>query len=78
MREVGGIRCDQVLERLSDYVDGSIDEADRKRIEAHLQGCLECERFGRGFGAMVLELGRCRPVAVDEQAAVHRMQALFD
>lgn len=56
-REVAGIRCAEVLERLSDYVDGDLDGAERARIDAHLAGCDWCERFG---GAFVATLGRVR------------------
>jgi len=56
-REVAGIRCAEVLERLSDYVDGELAAAERARVDAHLAGCDWCERFGQAFGATV---GRIR------------------
>ena len=55
-REVAGIRCSQVLEHLSDYIDGEVTQADRRRIEDHLRGCDWCETFGGRFGATVREL----------------------
>ncbi|MEM9069293.1 MAG: zf-HC2 domain-containing protein [Myxococcota bacterium] len=53
-RNDGGIRCSEVLERLSDYVDGDLDAATVAKIEVHLRACDNCERFGRDFGAMVV------------------------
>jgi anti-sigma factor RsiW len=55
-RTVAGIRCSEVLERLTEYVDGELDATGAKKIENHLLGCPNCERFGRNFGAMVVSL----------------------
>jgi hypothetical protein len=45
-REVAGLRCTQVLAHLSDYLDGELDPQTRAQVEAHVQGCDWCERFG--------------------------------
>ena len=55
-RLVAGLRCGQVLERLSDYVDGDVDAATRAGIEAHLAGCDWCARFGGEFSGVVIAL----------------------
>lgn len=52
-RNVGGLVCSEVLARLSDYLDGRVSEADRVRIDAHLEGCDACERFGGAFGKAI-------------------------
>jgi anti-sigma factor RsiW len=57
-KTVGGLRCDEVLAQLSDYIDGELEAADAKRIEEHLLGCPKCERFGDNFGSMVVSLRR--------------------
>jgi anti-sigma factor RsiW len=56
-REVAGIRCFEVLGRLSDYLDGELDGAARRQIDAHLAGCTWCEQFGGHMGQVV---GRLR------------------
>src|SRR5262249_33425382 len=33
---------DPWMERLSDYLDGDLDRADRESLEAHLKECAEC------------------------------------
>ena len=55
-REVAGIRCTEVLERLSEYLDGQLDDAEVARIDRHLQGCTWCERFGGRFAAAIAGL----------------------
>ncbi len=55
-RDVGGIRCTEVLAVLSDFLDGNLDEPTRSRVNAHLAGCDWCERFGGEFAATVAAL----------------------
>lgn len=55
-RVVAGIRCIEVLELLSDYLDGDASMEQRHRIEAHLRGCDQCERFGGQVSSIVRSL----------------------
>jgi anti-sigma factor (TIGR02949 family) len=55
-KNVGGLDCFEVLEHLSDYLDGDVVAATKAKIEAHLAGCDECTRFGGEFGAVVKAL----------------------
>lgn len=48
-REIGGLRCSDVLARLSDYVDHELPANERAAVETHLRGCSVCERFGGRF-----------------------------
>jgi anti-sigma factor RsiW len=53
---VGGLGCFEVLELLSDYLDGEVSAELKQKIDAHLAGCDECTRFGGEFGAVVKAL----------------------
>lgn len=55
-REVGGLRCRQVLAILSDYVDGELSPADVQRVESHLRACDHCEKFGGEYASLVTRL----------------------
>lgn len=55
-RVVGGLSCSQVLERLSDYLDGDLAPAERAQVETHLRGCEGCARFDGQFQATVRAL----------------------
>ena len=36
------LRCIEVVELATAYLDGAVDEAQRNRIDAHLAGCAGC------------------------------------
>lgn len=55
-REVAGMRCGEVLEILSDYLDGDLSPERRTQVDAHLHGCDVCERFGSLFAAAIQTL----------------------
>lgn len=55
-REVGGLTCRDVLARLSAFVDGELPAVELERVQTHLRGCDNCERFGGEFGAVVAAL----------------------
>lgn len=57
-RTVAGLRCGEVLEMLSDFIDGELDAPKRSRVEEHLRGCDWCERFGQRFTGIVTSLRR--------------------
>jgi hypothetical protein len=48
-RIIGGISCFGVLDRLSDYLDGTLAADDVKRINERIVGCDQCRRFGGAF-----------------------------
>lgn len=43
---IAGLSCEDVLGRLSAYIDGELRADDRARVEAHLASCRACDRFG--------------------------------
>jgi anti-sigma factor RsiW len=75
-KTVGGLSCFEVLEQLSDYLDGDLDAAAKAQLEAHLAGCAECTTFGGEFGAVVKSL-RSRLGASDDapQRVVDQLDA---
>lgn len=53
----GGLRCSEVLERLSEFLDGGLPIVERRAIEAHVASCPDCTRFG---GVFAVSLARLR------------------
>lgn len=71
-KQVGGLWCFDVLEKLSDYVDGELAAADKAQVERHLAGCDECTKFGGEFGAVVRGLKAKLGAKDDAPADVQR------
>jgi anti-sigma factor RsiW len=77
-RRIGGLTCFEVLERLSDYLDGELPAEAKAQVDAHLSGCDACTTFGGEFGAVVsalrAKLRRDDAPGADAQA---RLEALL-
>jgi anti-sigma factor RsiW len=71
-RDVAGVRCREVLADLSSYLDGDLLPERVRQLEAHVQGCDWCERFGGRFSGVVRAfregLGSPAPVPEGMQA----------
>ena len=78
-REVAGIRCGEVLEDLSDYLDGELPAGRVRQIEEHLAGCDWCERFGGDFARSVARLReRLAPPPAPPRAVHERLMRRLD
>ncbi len=55
-RVIAGLRCGDLLKLLADYIDGELSAKEIGRVDAHLRGCVHCEKFGGEYGALVGEL----------------------
>lgn len=71
--EIAGITCAQVLEVLSDYVDGELAVDVRQQVEAHVGACSNCERFG-GVFARVVQGIRASVETADDRPAFDRLR----
>jgi len=55
------ISCQEVVELISDYLDGLVDDAARVEIEAHLELCPGCDEYLRQMRTTLRALG-CVPL----------------
>ena len=80
-RVVAGLRCRDLLTQLPDYVDGELSAEVVGRVDAHLRGCVHCEKFGGEYGALVGELkSRLKNTTVDTDVRArlaNRMEAVW-
>jgi anti-sigma factor RsiW len=51
------IDCNELVELVSDYLDGTLDLPTRARFDEHLLGCDGCEHYLQQFRATVTTLG---------------------
>ena len=76
-RNIGGLTCSQVLERLGDYVDGESPADEVARIETHLSDCSVCERFGGRYGQVVHGVRQRLGASVVDDAQLDRLRRLL-
>lgn len=76
---VAGVRCREVLDDLSAYLDGELDEARVAQLQAHLAGCDRCARFGGQVARLLgdLRTGLVTPAPLTHEAAARLHAAVL-
>lgn len=59
--------CQELVEVLTDYLEGTLPPADRSRLEAHLQICPHCTRYLEQFRLTILTAGRLKTGDLPEE-----------
>jgi len=63
-----GLLCIEVVELVSDYLDGELDPRTRQRVEAHLALCPACRVYVEQVRTTVRALGRLPADGLPEHA----------
>ena len=58
------LRCIELVDGISAFIDGQVDDAERARIERHLQGCPGCRAAVDQFETIRRLAGRLSPADV--------------
>ncbi len=53
--------CREVVEAVTDYLEGTMSAGDRRRLEAHLEGCPHCREYLAQMRKTLDVLGRVEP-----------------
>lgn len=61
-----GLRCDEFVERITDYLDGAIDSDERARIDRHLSKCSGCTRALEQWRLVISLSGRLTEDDIDQ------------
>ncbi len=69
------ISCQEVVEIVTDYLEGQLDEATRTELEAHLALCPGCDLYLEQMRATIDELGHVPVESLSEQAQSDLMAA---
>ena len=69
--------CQQAIELLTDYLDGSLSRRQRIRLERHLRGCPNCSNYLEQIRLTVrltgaIEPEELAPDAVDDSTQLYR------
>ena len=77
MTTVEEMACQELVERVTEYLDVALTEADRTRFERHVGECPGCEEVLHQFQAVVELTGHLEPADVAAIDATTR-DALLD
>jgi anti-sigma factor RsiW len=61
------IVCQQAVELVTDYLEGALSRAGRRRFEAHLAGCPHCTEYLAQMRATIELTGRVTPEELTPQ-----------
>jgi anti-sigma factor RsiW len=61
----GPMDCNELVELVTAYLDGSLDPETRARLDLHLLECDGCENYLQQFRVTVRTLGRIRDDQLD-------------
>jgi anti-sigma factor RsiW len=72
-----GLVCQEMVELITDYLEGSLSRGQRRRFEVHLAGCPNCTEYLAQMRATIRATGRLRsedltPEMRDEFTALYR------
>lgn len=73
----GELACQEMVELITDYLEGALSRSQRRRFEAHLAGCEHCTEYLRQMRATIRLTGRLReedltPAMREEFAELYR------
>ena len=70
------LTCREVVELLSDYLEGALAPRERARVVAHLQTCPDCAAYLAQLQTTICALGRLRQEDIP-QPVLDRLIAAF-
>jgi anti-sigma factor RsiW len=72
-----GIPCQEIVELVTDYLEGALPPEQRRRVDAHLSACEHCDTYLDQMRRMLEATGRIEPESVPAEL-VSRLEAAFD
>jgi anti-sigma factor RsiW len=61
----GSMDCNELVELVTAYLEGALDDQTRARFDGHLQACDGCENYLQQFRVTVAILGKIRDDQLD-------------
>ena len=77
LRRRNDLVCQQVVELVTNYLEGKLSRSERRRFESHIRGCPNCSAYLRQMQATIRVMGRLStediaPAALDELTEMFR------
>ena len=69
LRRKKSLTCQELVELVTDYFDGTLSRRDREAFEAHIAGCANCSVYVEQFRQTIELTGTLRESDVSAEAA---------
>ncbi|MGI9019318.1 MAG: anti-sigma factor family protein [Solirubrobacterales bacterium] len=69
------LACRELVELVTDYLEGALSEADVRRFEAHIAACDACTRYLEQMRATISSLGHLPPESLSPEAEAELLAA---
>jgi anti-sigma factor RsiW len=73
-----GLTCIELVELVTDYLEGNLGEDDRARVERHLAGCDACTAYIDQMRITIAVVGRVEVDDLSEAAKAELLHAFRD
>ena len=78
MIDTEALSCQELVELVTDYLEGALDERDLRAFEAHLAGCDGCTEYLDEMRTTIRVVGMLTPNDLTETAEAALLQAFRD
>jgi anti-sigma factor RsiW len=75
MNDVEALSCQELVELLTDYLEGALSIAERQRVERHLASCDGCTAYVEQFRVTIRAVGRLTLADLTPAAEAALLQA---
>jgi len=72
------ISCQELVELVTDYLEGALSAHDRERFDSHVAGCDGCQRYLEQIRMTVALTGRLTPEQIAPEAEAALLEAFRD
>ena len=69
------IACRELVELVTDYLEGALDRRTRRRFEAHIAGCPHCTAYLEQMRETIRLTGRLREESLDPEVRDELLEA---
>jgi anti-sigma factor RsiW len=73
-----GLTCTELVELVTEYLDGALAAEQRRRFEEHIVTCSGCAQHLAGFRRMILLTGRLTEEQIEPGARASLLRAFRD
>lgn len=69
------LTCRELVDLVTDYLEGVLPESDRERFESHLAACVLCQRYLDQMRQSIATVGRLSEAQIDPRAQHELLRA---